>query len=237
MLFKLLPEELGIHMKKHTKLLIMTLLSCCASAVFAKDYGLHFDDQGKIIQPDQAYLSEGLKDEQDGYPEDAYKNFMKSAEFGNLYAMSLVGFYHLKNKELTKALAWFNLVDSDKIPNSQMIEQMKSNLEQVLTEDELKASNKMQSELVETYGSYPTLVRRESWKNNLKFTGTHIKGHIPAFLTFNLNSGVSVSGFNVKKQVEQFIYNYEFDPNMGEVTLEEFEVVEGDQSGSDEVKK
>lgn len=216
-------------MNKAKATLLVILLSALSSITTAKEYGLHFDDTGKIIKPDQHYLWLGVKDEKAGFRDSAFKNFKLAAEYGNYHAMSLVALYFLQDKDYKSAHAWFKLIDLGKIPNREYMETMVKNLEIMLSPEALKTSNKDRAELSETYGSYPAMLRREEWRSRLKFTGTHIRGYIPPFLRINLNSGVSISGANVKKQVENFVYNYEFDFGVGEVVLDEIELIEYDE--------
>jgi len=193
------------------------------------EYGLHFNDSGQIIKPDQYYLAQGLKDDKDGFKKDALKHFKKAAEFGNQYAMSLIALYHMQDKDYVSALAWFKLLDLDQIPNSDFLKAIMSNLTKISEPQQIKAAETLKSELKETYGHYPTLLRREDWKKSLQFTGTHIKGYIPPFLTIRLNSGMTVSGHNVRQQVDNFIYDYEFEFGQGNVTLDEIELIESEQ--------
>ena len=211
------------------KSLVLVWLVLLCSSLHAKEYGLHFDDSGNIIKPDREYLVRGMGDEKDGFRESAMKNFMKAAEFGNYHAMSLVGLYHMQDKNYVAAHAWFNLIDLAQIPNRAYLEELIGNLEVMLTAEQLKEAQEMKAELAETYGSYPSMLRREAWKKSLKFTGTHIKGYIPPFLRIRLNSGMEVTGHEVRKQVDNFIYNYEFDFGQGEVTLDEIELIEVDE--------
>ncbi len=209
------------------KITFIGLLACCSFA-FA-DYGLHFDDSGNIIKPDQHYLWLGVDDEKAGARESAFKNFKKAAEYGNYHAMSLVALYKMQDKDYMAAHAWFKMIDLGKIPNKAYVEEIVSNLETLMTPEQLERAEKLKSKLAESYGSYPTMVKREEWRKSLKFTGTHIKGHIPPFLRIQLNSGMVVTGRDVKEQVEKFIYEYEFDFGQGEVTLDEIELIEVDE--------
>lgn len=211
---------------------ITLMLSFIATATLAKDYGLHFDDRGNIIKPDQHYLWKGMDDEKDGFRQAAFKNFKKAAEFGNFHAMSLVALYHMQDQDYLAAHAWFNLIDLSKIPNRAYIEDIVKNLELLMSPEQLKKAQNMKDSLAETYGAYPTLLRREEWKNNMKFTGTHLKGHIPNFLRIQLNSGAVVTGSDLKEQMEQFIYEYEFSLGQGEVTLDEIELIEVDEDAA-----
>ncbi|MCW8869714.1 MAG: hypothetical protein OQK49_03340 [Proteobacteria bacterium] len=193
-------------------------------------YGLHFDDNGQIIKPDQYYLAKGIKDDQDGFKQSALKHFKQAAEFGNQYAMSLIALYHMQDKDYVSALAWFKLLDLDQIPNSDFLKAIMNNLTKVSESNQIEAAETLKSELKETYGQYPTLLRREQWKNNLQFTGTRIKGYIPPFLTIQLNSGMTVTGFDVRRQVDDFIYEYEFEVGQGNVSLEDIELIETEET-------
>ncbi len=219
------------HMKKLTAITCLLI----TSLAFA-DYGLHFDDKGQIIKPDQHYLWLGIDDERDGFRDSAFKNFKRSAAFGNYHAMSLVALYYMQDKDYLSAYAWFKLIDLGKIPNAAYLEEIIGNIETVLSKDELKQADDMRYDLSETYGSYPTMLKREEWKNNMKFTGTHIKGYIPPFLKIELNSGYVVTGRDLKEQVEKFIYEYEFSFGQGEVTLDEIEIIEVDETTDQEQK-
>lgn len=207
------------------KLLITLMLACCFS-LSAKEYGLHFDDRGNIIKPDQEYFARGLDDEKDGFRESALKNFKRSAEYGNHLAVSLIGLYNMQDEKYIEALAWYKIVETEKFENGAMIEDMISKLESMMKPNEVKKADERKAELLETYGAYATLAKRESWKSNLKFTGTHIKGYIPPFLRIELNSGMVVTGNKLKKQVDDFIFNYEFNVPNGDVKLDEIELIE-----------
>ena len=212
---------------------ILTLTLLLISTFTWADYGLHFDDSGEIIRPDEYYLGEALSDDKDGFRDAAITNFKKSAEYGNYVAMTMLGFYHLQNKELVQALAWFEMIDQDKVPNSQQIKDLAGNITSVLTPAEYQQVKNLKAQLAETYGAYPTLVKREQWKKSLKFTGTNLRGYIPPFLRIELNSGVTVSGFEVRNQVNEFIYEYEFGVPTGEVIMNEVEVLETEATESD----
>ena len=205
--------------------LLMTL-----SFASAREFGLKFDDSGKIIKPDQEYLWRGMDDEKDGFRESAFNNFKRAAEYGNYHAMSVVGLYLMQDKDYPAAHAWFKLIDLGKIPNKEYMEEIVNNLEALMTADQLKQAQTLNAELTETYGSYPAMLKRAAWKDNFKFTGTNIKGYIPPFLRIQLNSGMEVTGANLKKQVDTFIYDYEFDFGVGEVTLDEIELIDEGES-------
>jgi len=215
-------------MKKYI-LIVSVIFSSLATA---REYGLHFDDNGNMIRPDQVFLAQGMSDDKAGFKASALKNFKKSAEYGNYLSMSLIGLYSMQEKDYVNALAWYKLVSLDKIPNGAYVKQMMDNLEKVMSPQELKKANQLKAELAETYGTYPTLLRREKWKKSLKFTGTHLKGYVPPFLTIQLNSGMVVTGSDVKRQIENFTYNYEFNTGVGEVILDDVEML--DEKESDE---
>ncbi|MEZ5472225.1 MAG: hypothetical protein R3E90_10620 [Marinicella sp.] len=59
--------------------LVLSFFVLFSSATSAMKYGLHFDDHGNIIRPDQEFLARGLNDEKDGFRDVALKNFKLSA--------------------------------------------------------------------------------------------------------------------------------------------------------------
>lgn len=209
----------------------LSLLFCLliVSGLSHAEYGLHFNDSGQIIKPDQYYLAKGLKDDRDGFKKAALKHFKRAAEFGNQYAMSLIALYHMQDKNYVSALAWFKLLDLDQIPNSDFLQAIMSNLTKISEPDDLQAAEDLKAELKETYGHYPTLLRREAWKKSLRFTGTHLKGYIPPFLTIQLNSGMTITGHDVRRQVDNFIYEYDFEFSQGDVSLKELEIIDSDE--------
>jgi hypothetical protein len=211
------------------RLLLFFCLTALINSGYA-EYGLHFDDSGQIIKPDQYHLAKGLKDDKDGFRDSALKHFTQAAEFGNQYAMSLIALYHMQDKDYVSALAWFKLLDLKQIPNSDFLNAIMSNLIKISQPEEIKAAEKLKTQLSETYGHYPTLLRREAWKNSLKFTGTHIKGYIPPFLTIQLNSGMTVTGHEVRRQVDNFIYDYDFSFGQGHVTLDDIEIIDSEEN-------
>ncbi len=209
------------------------LLFICLAGLFSvshAEYGLHFDDSGQLIKPDQYYLAKGLKDDKDGFRQSALKHFTRAAEYGNQYAMSLIALYHMQDKDYVSALAWFKLLDMKQIPNSDFLKAIMSNLTKISQPEQLKAAEELKAQLSETYGHYPTLLRREAWKKSLKFTGTHIKGYIPPFLTIQLNSGMTVTGQEVRQQVDNFIYDYDFSFGQGNVKLDDIEIIDVEET-------
>lgn len=213
------------------KVLFLNLvLFALAFTASAKKYGLHFDDHGNIISPDKEFLARGLDDEKDGFRDVALKNFKLSAEYGNHLAMSLVGLYHMQDKNYVEAWAWYDLVNAEKLPNSAMLKDLKSHLVNLMSPKQLKEAKKVREKLSAKYGSYAALMRREAWKNDTRngmtFTGSHIRGHIPNMLTVKLNSGMSVSGFEIRKQIDEYIYEYEYDYGKGDVNLKDVEIIE-----------
>ncbi|MCF6300415.1 MAG: hypothetical protein L3J52_04780, partial [Proteobacteria bacterium] len=84
---------------KKFKIFTSLIILFIASSVSAKDFGLHFDDSGNIIKPDQEFMWRGMDDEKDGFRNSAFKNFKRAAEFGNYHAMSLVALYLMQDKD------------------------------------------------------------------------------------------------------------------------------------------
>ncbi len=213
-------------MNTHTLLSLLFFLALGANEVAAKvRFGLHFDEYGNVVKPDQEFLVRGLDDDEQGFRQSALNNFKKSAWFGNHYAMSLVGLYHLQDEAYVKSLAWFKIIDLSAVSNKQYIEDMIFKLENYLKKDELDEVKELNAELSEVYSDYQTLLNREKWRKNIRVTGTRIRGHIPSGLTF-LTDGGAVTGFNVRNQIEEFVYEYDFNFSGGDVKLNEVELID-----------
>ncbi|MCX7554692.1 hypothetical protein OS175_12450 [Marinicella sp. S1101] len=204
---------------------------------------MRFNDNGKLIPPDQAYLEQAMKDETDGYPNDAMRMFIKAAELGNPYAQAAIAYKHLKKEEMVKALAWFQLVDLNMIDNGEGIEDLITSLENNLTAEEKKNATNLLAELIENYGKAAALENREKWRNNIRVGGSRIKGHIPSTVKIYSGGRITIGksglpeifvspdyvpGDFVRTQLHQFTYEYEFRFTNGRVKLNDIEVIESE---------
>lgn len=212
-------------MKKIFLLLLLVLNGSVFSGTPGIKFGLHFDEKGRIIRPDEVFLGRGLSDEKAGFKDQAMKNFKESATYGNAYAKYFLGLLYLQKNDYLNGFAWLSLLDgefkgADKV--NSLLPRVKANL----SEEQLKRADSMIEELKETYGEYAGLMKREKWRKSHKYTGTHIKGHIPPFLTIDVGNGVTVSGQNIRKQIETFVYEYEYQFRLGEVNLKETEFID-----------
>ncbi len=219
-------------------LVVFALLHFGVEEVSAKvKFGLHFDQDGKLIMPDQEFLARGFNDDEKGFRKSAIKNFKRSASYGNHYAMSIIGLYHLQDEAYIKSLAWFKMVDLSALENRKRVEDVIYKLENYLTKDDLKEVEELKERLTEIYSNHQTRSNREEWLKNLKVTGTRIKGHIPGFLTFNIMrpgqpmdfySTAGVTGYQVRNQIEEFVYEYDFNFSEGDVKLNDVELIDDD---------
>ncbi|WP_154224487.1 hypothetical protein [Marinicella rhabdoformis] len=212
-------------MKKLFILLLMVFNGSVLAGTPGIKFGLHFDEKGRIIRPDEVFLGRGLSDEKAGFKDQAMKNFKESATYGNAYAKYFLGLLYLQKKDYLNGHAWLSLLDgefkgADKV--NSLLPRVKANLD----EKQLQLAEEKLAELRETYGEYAALMKREKWRKSHKYTGTHIKGHIPNNLRIEVGNGVSVTGHNIRKQIETFVYEYEYQFRIGEVKLKETEFID-----------
>lgn len=209
-------------MQKITIFFLLVLGSC--DLVAKNKFGLHFDKAGKVIMPDREFLARGLDDDRRGFRKSAIENFKRSASYGNHYAMSLIGLYHLQDEAYVESLAWFKMLNLSTLKNRKKIEDIVYKLEKYLKKNDLKKVKVLKSELIETYSDDQTLLNRKEWLNNLEITGVNVKGHIPGYLTFNLMGAGQImdpfntspiNGYNVRDQIEEFIYEYDHNFSKG----------------------
>ncbi|TDR18355.1 hypothetical protein [Marinicella litoralis] len=207
--------------------------------------GIHFDQHGKIIAPDQKYLAKGIDAQALGYENDAMHYLKKSARYGNSYSQAVMGLMYLKKNEYTHALAWFKLIDLKMIANHEMLLGMMQKIETKLSPAEIDSANQILAELQQSYGKEAVLAHRINWQKKLSFGGSHIKGHVPNGLKIHVSggvepgsgnnfklmgSGMTVNSYNLKKQLNEFVYEYDLKFINGEVKLKDFEVIKDDES-------
>ena len=205
---------------------------------------LRFDPHGKILQPDMTYLSKGLEAQSAGYTNDAMRYLIRSAEFGNPYAITAIGYIKMQQADYPEALAWFNLIELKMLHKPDDIRRLIVGLKQILNESEVKLSNEIKATLIKKYGKDATLAHRESWQKNIKVGGSKIKGHIPnrvkmysagrieqkAYGEAEIFVSASfVSGHEVRQQIDSFVYEYEFNYIHGKVKLNDIQFIDDER--------
>jgi hypothetical protein len=203
---------------------------------------MRFDQHGNMLMPDHTYLTQGLKDLEQGYENDAMRNLLKAAEFGNPYAQATIAYVHLQQKQHIKALAWFQLIDLSMIEKEEAIVQKVEALQAHLSADDQRAADELLVALKKDYGKSATLAHRLDWQNSISFGGTRLKGKLPGRITVYpaariekkgleteiFVSPVSVSGQQVQQQMDQFVFEYELRFTEGRVRIGELELNDQD---------
>jgi hypothetical protein len=205
---------------------IIALLLLTSSAVHGSKH-LQFNSQGNIIKPDYEQVRIGLKHSKNGKHKVALKRFKKAARFGNYYAITLIAAQYINQKDYVKALAWLQLIDLTKTPHQEVIAESISLLENHLSAEKVQAATQLNQDLMVQYGHEAAFKNRERWRNSLQFTGTNIRGKVPQNLKFTYSIGdggadqhtFTIPAHQVEGQLNQFVYEYEFDFPAGEVTL------------------
>ncbi len=195
---------------------------------------LHFNKQGDIVKPDFEQVRLGLKDSKNGHLDSAMAHYKKAARFGNYYAMTLIAVEYIKQKDYVHAKAWLDLIDLNRTQQRDVITDTLNLLEQKLTSAELFESTKIHQNLLQKYSHEATFEYRESWREGLQFTGTKTRGRIPQNLTIVLEaegniektSKMTVTGHEIRAQLEKYVHEYDFDVPFGEVRLPPVEIIE-----------
>ncbi|WP_099018252.1 hypothetical protein [Marinicella litoralis] len=189
---------------------------------------------GDIVKPDFEHIRLGLEDSKKGKDESALKRFKAAARYGNYYAITLISVNYINQKDFVNALAWLKLIDLSRSEQKDLISDTMNLLAKKLSPQQSANANQIHQELVATYGHEAALAYRESWKNRLQFTGSKIRGRVPDNLTIVLEAdgsidrtaSISVTGHEIKAQLDQFVYEYSFDIPLGQVILEPVEMLD-----------
>jgi len=182
--------------------LLVLLFTINASA---REVGLHFDELGRVIPPDEYILFQALQADKDGYTETAMKEYIRAAEFGNKHAKYLLSMSYLKKKDWANAYAWLRISD----PKFKDTKIMLNNVKSLILPDELLHSDQIFKDLEIRYSDIAALERREKWTKSLSFTGSHIKGRVPPFLKIATNNGRTILGASLRKRLNRFVFEYE----------------------------
>jgi hypothetical protein len=204
---------------------------------------MRFDKHGNMLLPDHTYLTQGLKDLEEGYPNDAMRHLKKSAKFGNPYAQSAIAYVHLQKQDHVTALAWFQLVDLKMVDKDEAIIDIMAALEQAMTPSQLEQVAQSHAELKLAYGKTAAMEHRMDWQNNISIGGTKLKGRVPGDVTVYPSgriekrgmefeifvSPVAINAQQVQLQMEEFVFEYELRFTEGRVRMGEVELLETDQ--------
>ena len=191
-------------MNKILVLFLLVVSGCVYSGTPGIKFGLHFDEKGNVIRPDEVFLGRGLSDEKAGFKDQAMKNFKESASFGNAYAKYFLGLLYLQKNDYLNGHAWLSLLDSE-FKGAEKVNSLLPRVKANLDESQIELADKKLEELKETYGEYAALMKREKWRKSHKYTGSHIKGHVPNNLRIEVGNGMSVTGHSIRKQIESLL--------------------------------
>lgn len=200
-------------------LLIMSLLLVPAKAV---RIGMKFDDKGRFVNPDDYLVYTALEAEKGGYLNDAMWRFKDAAAFGNKHAQYYIGLMHMNQDDFVTGYAWLQLAGEGVANNDYLLPRVKFQL----NPQQLIDSEQLLLELRQQYNFLNAIKKRADWKKRLRFGGTRIRGHIPHGYKTILANNVMVFGTEVRRELDQFVFDYRYDE--GEVKLTDFELEELD---------
>ncbi|VAW46598.1 hypothetical protein MNBD_GAMMA02-1826 [hydrothermal vent metagenome] len=157
-----------------------------------------------------------------GTSNDAKWRLKDAAEFGNKHAQYYIGLLHLQEQDQVTGYAWLKLAGKGISNNDHLM----ASLEEQLSAAELNRANQQFELLKQTYNFQAAIERRAKWRKRLPFGGSHIKGYVPIGWKSQLMNGLMVFDFEVKRDLENFVFDYRYDE--GEVTLKDFETEDAD---------
>ena len=190
------------------------------------NYGLHFNELGEVVKPDEYYTYLGAKDHYDGLNKSAINNFKRAASYGNTFAMHFVGLLYLQENDNVRGYAWLSLVPTNKGPHAEKTSALLDKLNQTLSPDELSQAEELKAKLLETYDVANTFERRLAWSKDFKLTGTHLKGRVPDHLRIVTTQfgGGNASSETLKKSLNNFVYEYKLDFRLQDGLVEQGEI-------------
>ncbi len=198
-------------------------------------YGLHFNEDGRVIKPDEYYFHLAAEAEMDGLKVAARKNFQRVASYGNTYGFYYTALLYMQSNDYVKGHAWLSFIKSKQFEFYPKVTRLKAKLEKVLSTEQLQSAQQFKAKLDEVYGVQATFDRRKKWSKSFKLGGTHIRGHVPNFLSIqtrfvgdqvNTRGSGDVSAIQLRKTIRGFVYEYDMDLRIeaGEVILNDLEL-------------
>jgi hypothetical protein len=204
-------------MKKRWLLLLLVFAGL--TTVQAKRLGLFFDVQGKMVSPDDYLVHQALKDDKDGYKNDAMWRLKEAAEYGNKHGQYYAGLLHLQQDDYVNGYAWLKLSGDQFMNNANLLPAISQTLSQ---RGLMQQANEKLAALKAQINFESSIAKRVGWFKKLKFGGTHIGGYIPVFWRTDLGDGMIVKDFDLRKDIKSFLYDYRY--QRGDVRLTELKL-------------
>ena len=210
-----------------------------------------FDIHGKLKTPDLVALNMGLKLEEDGYTDSALEHFIQSAKFGNNDAKYIVAMYHFSNKNWPEGYAWLHLMNAVSEEQKEQI----SAIQQLISDDEKKQAAVLYQSLKKEYSPLSNLMYRKRWassgdrtsRRSIKSPIRSVNSYGPTMVaSFSLvdrsprqlgeefivettlsaaaDPATIIPTEKLSNQIEEYIF--EFENNVGNVVLDDLELVE-----------
>lgn len=201
------------------KWLLVVLILAGFGSVQAKRLGLFFDSHGNMISPDDYLVHQALKDDDGGYKNDAMWRLKEAGEYGNKHGQYYAGLLHLQQDDYVNGYAWLKLSGDQFMNNANLLPSISQTLK---SRGQMNKASEAFALLKEKINFESSIAKRIEWFKKLSFGGTHIGGYIPVFWRTEMRDGVIVKGFDLRKDVKSFLYDYRY--QRGDVRLKEFEL-------------
>lgn len=154
---------------KHTyKTILLFIISFSAHS----EIDLKFNFMGEFVPPGKILQERGLRDYKNGNLNSSFKNFKRSAKFGNEMSKYLIALLYFEKKDWVTGYAWLNMVKEPIDQRDQLIKKFNAQL----TKKELAISHDKLSQLQQEYSKMNIYDRRVKWQRKIRLTGTNIPG-------------------------------------------------------------
>ncbi len=206
-----------------SRILLWTVMMLVFSSSNAFRYQAQFNNEGKVVYPDDYLIYLALKSDAQGHKNDAEWQLKRAASFGNKDAQYLMGKLYLQKEQKIKGHAWLKLAGNKVGKSGFLIEALESDF----TANDLSRAAAYLAELKITHNHTSAIKNRLKWAKQQKFTGTRIGGYIPPGLQIDngsIDNNMTIYGDKVKNLFDEYVYNYRYD--RGEVIIKELEVVD-----------
>lgn len=208
-------------MKKIKSFILLLLVATTTLA----ESSVSFDRTGQMHLPDRLLLQKANQAAKDSRPDEVAEWLLKAARYGSDQAKAALALHHIDRGEVENGLAWLMLL-AEHNPKTTNWQHIIEPLEQQLGADELTTAQLKTTQLTQAYGPVAALQHRQDWRQNLRFTGSRIAGHIPNNLTvIPVEDGrpgtltINLTGQQIRQQLDAFVNAYQNDNQVKKQTL------------------
>ncbi len=190
----------------------------------------------QFITPDEADLIRGVHTLKDGFPNDAFDKFRRSARYGNKEAQKNIGIMYVQGIGVTQnwshAYCWLKLASTTGNP---AYIAAREEVRKSLRADEMDSTREVCLEIVEEYGDIQALRHRERWIRRQKREVTGSRLGTMGSLRIKI---ADATGYEWELAGDAYFgilntYVSSFEAKVGNVTFGDLELLEDEQGGEE----